>query len=73
VRSWDALTLALAADGWRIGVNESCERLRAVRDGYVLWVVEEAPAQSTEGATTGGGSEEQGAMDLAAYVSVSSR
>lgn len=73
VRAWDALTLALAADGWRIGVNESCERLRAVKDGYVLWVVGEDPAETVEGPGTGGGSEELGAMALAAYVSVSSR
>jgi hypothetical protein len=70
VRAWEAFALALAADGWRIGVNESCERLRAVKDGYVLWVVEEDPAEATPSAGTG---EEQGAMDLAAYVSVSSR
>jgi len=71
VRTWDTLALALAADGWRIGVNESCDRLRAVKDGYVLWVVENNPTQGTQGAETAADSEERGAMDLAAYVSVS--
>lgn len=73
VRAWDTLALALAADGWRISVNESCDRLRAVKDGYVLWVVEKDPTQSTEGTETADDSEEQGAMELAAYVSVSPR
>ncbi len=73
VRAWDAFALAIAADGWRIGTNKSCEQLRAVKDGYVLWVVEEDSAKSTQSAGPAGDSDAQGAMHLTAYVSVPAR
>jgi len=70
-RTWDSLTLAIEADGWRVVENEQCKRLRAIKDGYSLWVLAgQSSSWNKQADATASVTAAPGSMSLAAYVGI---